>query len=74
MMTSKVAFLVLSPFLVDKEKRHLFMVPLVDGASNALTLFETNAHLPNPKPVNFYLKDVEKLDDGGLWMKYEIRQ
>ena len=73
MMTSKVAFLVLSPFS-RQGKRHLFMVPLVDGASNALTLFETNAHLPNPKPVNFYLKDVEKLDDGGLWMKYEIRQ
>lgn len=50
----------------------LVLVPIVDGASNSLTLFETNAHLQKTKPVNFFLKSVEKLDDGGLWMKYVI--
>ncbi|WP_146088508.1 hypothetical protein [Paenibacillus peoriae] len=50
----------------------LVLVPIVDGAFNSLTLFETSAHLQKTKPVNFFLKSVEKLDDGGLWMKYVI--
>jgi riboflavin biosynthesis pyrimidine reductase len=48
----------------------LVLVPLADGASNSLPLFETSSHLQKTKPVNFYLKTIEKLDDGGLWMKY----
>jgi riboflavin biosynthesis pyrimidine reductase len=50
----------------------LVLVPIVDGASNSLTLFETSEHLQKSKSVNFFLKSVEKLDDGGLWMKYVI--
>ncbi|MEH7116289.1 RibD family protein [Neobacillus vireti] len=48
----------------------LILVPIADGASNSVTLFETSSFLNKPKPVNFILKEVEKLDDGGLWMKY----
>jgi len=48
----------------------LMIIPIADGASNAVTLFETSSFLPDPKPVNFYLKDVEKLDDSGLWLRY----
>jgi riboflavin biosynthesis pyrimidine reductase len=48
----------------------LVLVPLADGASNSLTLFDTSSHLPKTKPVNFHLKTIEKLDDGGLWMRY----
>ena len=48
----------------------LMLVPIADGASNSLTLFETSSFLTNQHPVNFYLKDVKKLDDGGLWLKY----
>ncbi|WDH96620.1 RibD family protein [Paenibacillus urinalis] len=50
----------------------LVLVPIVDGSSNSLSLFEASAHLPNSNPVNFYLKSVERLHDGGLWMKYKI--
>jgi riboflavin biosynthesis pyrimidine reductase len=46
----------------------LVLVPIADGSSNSLTLFENSFHLQ--KPVNFILKSIEKLDDGGLWMKY----
>lgn len=44
----------------------LVLVPIVDGSSNSLTLFESS----ESKPVNFILKSIEKLDDGGVWMKY----
>lgn len=48
----------------------LILVPIADGASNSVTLFETSSFLTKQHPVNFFLKEVEKLDDGGLWMKY----
>jgi riboflavin biosynthesis pyrimidine reductase len=51
----------------------LVLVPLTDGLPNSLTLFETSSYLEKPKPVNFFLKDIVKLDDGGLWMKYVTR-
>lgn len=48
----------------------LILVPIAEGSSNSVTLFETRSYLNKPKPANFLLKDVEKLDDGGLWMRY----
>ncbi|KRF43552.1 RibD family protein [Paenibacillus sp. Soil787] len=48
----------------------LIIVPIADGASNSVTLFETSSFLTNQHPVNFFLKEVEKLDDSGLWLKY----
>ncbi|QGQ45771.1 dihydrofolate reductase family protein [Metabacillus sediminilitoris] len=48
----------------------LILVPIADGASNSVTLFETSSFLTNQHPVNFFLKEVEKLDEGGLWLKY----
>jgi riboflavin biosynthesis pyrimidine reductase len=48
----------------------LILVPIADGASNSVTLFETSSFLTNQHPVNFFLKEVEKLNDGGLWLKY----
>jgi len=52
----------------------LILVPIADGASNSVTLFETSSFLNKPKPVNFFLQEVEKLDDGGLWMKYVTKR
>lgn len=51
----------------------LILVPIADGATNSVTLFETSPFL-TPHPVNFFLKEVEKLDDSGLWMKYVTKQ
>jgi riboflavin biosynthesis pyrimidine reductase len=48
----------------------LILVPIADGASDSVTLFETSSFLNKPKPVNFFLKEVEKLDDSGLWIRY----
>ncbi|MFD1774113.1 RibD family protein [Paenibacillus rhizophilus] len=52
----------------------LVLVPIADGASNSVTLFETSSFLTNQHPVNFFLKEVEKLDDGGLWLKYVTKR
>nr|WP_263326922.1 RibD family protein [Neobacillus sp. Marseille-Q6967] len=52
----------------------LILVPIADGASNSVTLFETSSFLTNQHPVNFFLKEVEKLDDGGLWLKYVTKR
>lgn len=52
----------------------LILIPIADGASNAVTLFETSSFLPDPQPANFYLKDVEKLDDSGLWLRYVTKR
>lgn len=48
----------------------LIIAPMADGTSNGLTLFETSSHLKKQPLVHFFLKDIEKLDDGGLWLKY----
>lgn len=52
----------------------LILVPIADGASNSVTLFETSSFLTKQHPVNFFLKEVEKLDDGELWMKYVTKR
>ncbi len=48
----------------------LILVPMADGGSNLVTLFETSSFLTKQPPVNFFLKDVERLEDSGLWLKY----
>lgn len=63
-------------FLTEEliDELSLILVPIADGASNSVTLFETSSFLTNQHPVDFFLKDVEKLDDGGLWLKYETKR
>jgi riboflavin biosynthesis pyrimidine reductase len=52
----------------------LVLVPFADGASDSVTLFETNASLKNKQTGNFSLKSVERLNDDGLWMKYVTKR
>jgi len=52
----------------------LILIPIGDGTSNSVTLFETSAFITKQQPVNFFLKEVEKLDDSGLWLKYVTKQ
>lgn len=58
----------LSGGLIDELS--LVVVPVADGASNSVTLFETGPYLQKIQPVNFFLESVEKLGDDGLWIKY----
>ena len=52
----------------------LILIPIGDGTSNSVTLFETSAFITKQQPVNFFLKEVKKLDDSGLWLKYVTKQ
>ena len=52
----------------------LLLVPIADGSSNSVTLFETSSFLNKPKPVNFSLKAIERLDDSGLWIRYVTKR
>ena len=61
----------LSEGLIDELS--LVMAPVTDAASDTSTLFETGDYLNKIKPVEFSLKDVEKLAEGGLWLRYEVR-
>ena len=52
----------------------LVMAPVTDAASDTSTLFETGRYLGKINPVEFSLIDVEKLNEGGLWMRYEVKR
>ncbi|WP_176462525.1 dihydrofolate reductase family protein [Paenibacillus odorifer] len=52
----------------------LVIVPIVDGASNSVTLFEMDSSMKQQPSANFSLKSVEKLADDGLWLKYVTRR
>lgn len=49
----------------------LVMTPATDASSETSTLFETGEYLPKINPVEFKLLNVEKLNAGGLWLRYE---
>ena len=59
---------ILNEGLIDELS--LVLVPIADGASRSLTLFETSFHLKKQPPTHFFLKSIEKLNDGGLWIRY----
>ncbi len=50
----------------------LVMTPATDASSKTSTLFETGDYIAKMDPVEFNLLDVEKLEAGGLWLRYEV--
>ena len=51
----------------------LVMAPVADGASQSPSIFETKEDLTSDKPVGFELKNVEVLENGGIWLRYLIK-
>lgn len=49
----------------------LVLAPIADGAVNTPTLFETEANFTENPIMKFKLKNVERLDGNGLWLRYE---
>lgn len=49
----------------------LVMTPATDASSETSTLFETGEYISKINPVEFKLLGVEKLNAGGLWLRYE---
>lgn len=53
------------------EELILFLAPVTDGSCGAASLFAQIPSLVEGKPVEFLLKEVEKIGDGGLRLNYQ---
>lgn len=51
----------------------LVMAPVADGACQSPSIFETKEDLTSDKPVGLELKNVEVLENGGIWLRYLIK-
>lgn len=50
----------------------LVLMPTADGENHTNSLFEANDAYSAPVPVAFSLKSVEPLDDGSVWIRYDV--
>ncbi len=48
----------------------IVVAPVADGSTSAVSIFEKADFLPERKPLAFTLKEVERVNGGGLWMRY----
>ena len=51
----------------------LFLAPVTDGSSGAASLFTQLPYFTEGKPVEFLLKEMEKIGDGGLHLNYQAK-
>ena len=51
----------------------LFLAPVTDGGSGAASLFTQIPSLTEGKPVEFLLKETEKIGDEGLRLNYQVK-
>lgn len=51
----------------------LILAPAADGDPNTVTVFERSEYLPNSVPVEFELKNVEKLQENGVRLVYTVK-
>lgn len=50
----------------------LVLMPTADGENHTNSLFEANEKYSAPVPVGFSLKSVEPLEDGSVWLRYDV--
>lgn len=52
----------------------LVLMPIADGGENGTnSLFEANEKFSAPVPIAFSLKAVEPLEDGSVWLRYDVQ-
>lgn len=51
----------------------LFLAPVTDGGSGAASLFTQIPSLTEGEPVEFLLRETEKIGDGGLRLNYQVK-
>ena len=49
----------------------LFLAPVTDGSTGTASLFTQIPSLAEGKPVEFLLKEIEQIGDGGLRLNYQ---
>ena len=52
----------------------LFLAPVTDGSTGTASLFTQIPSLAEGKPVEFLLKEVERIGDGGLRLNYQSKR
>lgn len=50
----------------------LVLMPTADGENHTNSLFEANEKYAAPVPIGFSLKNVEPLEDGSVWLRYDV--
>lgn len=65
--------------MLDKLKnlfgiQRLVVAPVADGGTTSVSIFEKAAFLPERKPAAFSLKEVQTIEDGGLWLRYLLKR
>lgn len=54
------------------DKLSLVVIPFVDSSSSVPTTFETGSFFKHPiSPIEFKLKEIQKIEPEGLWLFYE---
>jgi riboflavin biosynthesis pyrimidine reductase len=51
----------------------LVLMPTADGETHTNSLFEADDRFAAPVPVAFSLKNVEALEDGSVWLRYDVQ-
>jgi len=50
----------------------IVLTPAADGKKGVQTLFEADEHYTRALPTAFKLKEIQPLDDGSIWLRYEV--
>lgn len=48
----------------------IVMAPVADGSTTAVSIFEKADFLPERKPLAFTMKEIERINGGGIWLRY----
>lgn len=51
----------------------LVLMPIADAENHTNSLFESNEKYSSPTPIEFALKNVEPLEDGSVWLRYDVK-
>ena len=50
----------------------LVLMPTADGENHTHSLFEANEEHSAPVPIAFSLTSAEPLEDGSVWLRYDV--
>ncbi len=54
------------------DELNVIIAPVADGATDTPTLFEARKPLGDTTPVSFRLKSAAPMEDGSVWLRYDI--
>ena len=52
----------------------LLLAPLADGSTTQNSLFEMLPHLPKVAPTSFKLKEIKRIGEDSLWLRYLVKK